>query len=120
MALVIDMNLSVEWVEYFRQAGISASHWSRCGAATAPDTEIMRWALERGQIVFTHDLDFGAVLALTHATGPSVFQIRGSRVLPEHIGSLVLTALRQYEADLERGAIVVVEPTKSRVRILPF
>ena len=31
----------------------------------------MDWALTNGYAVFTHDLDFGTLLALTHATGPS-------------------------------------------------
>ena len=32
----------------------------------------MDWALRHDYIVFTHDLDFGTMLALSHATGPSV------------------------------------------------
>lgn len=34
-----------------------------------------------GYTVFTHNLDFGTVLALTHATGPSVFHIRAQDIL---------------------------------------
>ena len=63
----------------------------------------MAWALSVGRVVFTHDLDFGTALALTHAGGPSVIQVRSQRVLPEHIGSLVLAALKQYEANCRRG-----------------
>jgi predicted nuclease of predicted toxin-antitoxin system len=70
--------------------------------------------------VFTHDLDFGTALALTHATGPSVLQVRGQDVLPDHMGSLVIAALRQYDADLASGALVVVDEGKGRVRILPI
>jgi hypothetical protein len=33
---------------------------------------------------------------------------------------LVLAALRQYEAELDAGALIVIEESKSRVRILPF
>ena len=36
----------------------------------------MDWALRHDYIVFTHDLDFGTMLALSHATGPSVLQVR--------------------------------------------
>jgi predicted nuclease of predicted toxin-antitoxin system len=80
----------------------------------------MAWALAHGQVVFTHELDFGAMLALTHATGPSVFQVRGQNVLPEDIGPMVIAALRQHEAALAAGALVVVDARKSRVRVLPF
>jgi len=120
IAIIIDMNLSIEWVDYFRQAGIAAVHWCRCGSCTAPDSEIMQWAVANRHIVFTHDFDFATILALTHATEPSVFQIRGSRVLPTHIGAVVISALHQFESELKSGAIVIVEPTKSRVRVLPF
>jgi predicted nuclease of predicted toxin-antitoxin system len=70
--------------------------------------------------VFTHDLDFGHLLALTHADGPSVLQVRGQNVLPEHLSPLVIAALRQYESELTSGALVVVEETKSRARVLPI
>ena len=43
----------------------------------------MAWALANGYVVFTHDLDFGTMLALTHATGPSVLQVRGKTCCPK-------------------------------------
>jgi hypothetical protein len=33
---------------------------------------------------------------------------------------LVLAALKQYEAELRAGALVVVDATRSRVRVLPL
>lgn len=80
----------------------------------------MAWARSNGFIVFTHDLDFGTTLALTHASGPSVLQVRGPNILPEHMFDAVAAALRQYAAALEAGALVVVEAGKSRVRVLPI
>ncbi len=120
LRIVVDMNLSVEWVSLLEQAGWSAVHWSAIGDPRAEDATIMAWALTNGHVVFTHDLDFGAALALTHAGAPSVIQVRGQRVLPEHMGSIVLAALRQYETELSAGALVVVEQAKRRVRILPL
>jgi predicted nuclease of predicted toxin-antitoxin system len=120
IAIVVDMNLSPEWVRYFEAAGISAVHWTSCGPPTAPDSVIMDWATKNRHIVFTLDLDFAAALAMTHATAPSVLQVRGSKVLPEHIGPIVVKVIGHYAAELESGALVVVEPTKSRVRVLPF
>jgi predicted nuclease of predicted toxin-antitoxin system len=89
-------------------------------AIRAPDNEIMAWAAAHGHMVLTHDLDFGAALALTHATGPSVLQLRGQRVLPEDVSPLVVAALRRYEQALAAGALVVVEEGRSRVRVLPL
>jgi predicted nuclease of predicted toxin-antitoxin system len=118
--LLIDMNLSVEWMPFLQQAGWPAVHWSAVGNPRAADATIMAWALAHQHAVFTHDLDFGTALALTHAHGPSIIQVRSQGVLPEQIGPLVLAALQQYEAELSSGALVVVEPSKNRVRVLPL
>ncbi|MEO8498015.1 MAG: DUF5615 family PIN-like protein [Planctomycetota bacterium] len=120
LRIVVDMNLSVEWIPLLEQAGWSAVHWSAVGDPRADDATIMAWALSQGYLVYTHDLDFGTALALTHAGGPSVVQVRGQRVLPEHMGPVVLAALKQYETELATGALVVVEQAKSRVRVLPL
>jgi predicted nuclease of predicted toxin-antitoxin system len=118
--LLIDMNLSVEWVAELAKHGWSAVHWSTVGDPSAEDSVIMAWARANGYVVFTHDLDFGTMLALTGATGPSVLQVRGQNVLPEDIAPAVMAALRQYDAALAAGALVVVDLKKSRVRVLPL
>lgn len=118
--LLLDMNLSVEWITELTSHGWSAVHWSTLGDPCAEDSVIMAWALANGYVIFTHDLDFGTTLALTHATGPSVLQVRGQNVLPEDIGPAVSSALRQHGDALAAGAIVVVDLKKSRVRVLPL
>jgi predicted nuclease of predicted toxin-antitoxin system len=118
--ILIDMNLSVDWVDVLEGHGWSTTHWSTVGDPRALDKTIMDWAVANDHIVFTHDLDFGTMLALTKATGPSVLQIRGQDVLPDHMEKVVVAALNQHESDLESGALVVVEETKNRIRILPI
>lgn len=71
-------------------------------------------------MVLTQDLDFGTLLALTHAKGPSVLPVRGQNTLPESLGDLVAAALRHHEDALISGALVTVEEGKNRVRILPI
>ena len=65
MKLLVDMNLSPEWVSSLRAEGIEAVHWSELGNPRAKDSEILRSAREEGLIVFTHDLDFSQLLAHT-------------------------------------------------------
>ena len=120
MKLLIDMNLSPEWVAVLRKEGWEAVHWSSIGDPGAPDREIMTWVKANGHIVFTHDLDFGAILAATKAESPSVFQIRTQDINPRHISDLVVSALKQFKNHLEGGALVSVDETKSRARILPL
>jgi predicted nuclease of predicted toxin-antitoxin system len=118
--ILVDMNLSVDWVPLLINAGWAAVHWSAVGDPRAIDRILMDWAVANNYIVFTHDLDFGTALALSHAHGPSILQVRGQDVLPDHMGPFVLAALRQHDADLASGALVVVDESKCRVRVLPI
>lgn len=120
MKLLIDMNLSPEWVNLFRQQGWQSVHWSTVGDPRSPDYLIMEWARENGYVVFTHDLDFGNLLALTHAQSPSVIQVRTQDVMPKTLGSIVIQILKKYKSVLKTGALVVIDENKSRLRILPF
>jgi predicted nuclease of predicted toxin-antitoxin system len=90
------------------------------GDPRAPDTALMQWAMANSYAVFTHDLDFGTMLALSGADEPSVLQVRCLNVMPEAIGPLVLSVIRSYEAEIEQGALVVADERRQRVRILPL
>ena len=46
----------------------------------------MDWARNNQHVVFTHDLDFGTMLALSHEAGPSVLQVRTEDTLPDYSG----------------------------------
>jgi predicted nuclease of predicted toxin-antitoxin system len=118
--ILIDMNLSPDWVPVLQRHGWAAVHWSGIGDFRAADRTIMDWAVAHGYIVFTHDLDFGTMLALTHATGPSVLQVRAQNVLPDHLEDIVIAALKQHDGDLAAGALVVVDESSYRVRVLPI
>lgn len=71
-------------------------------------------------VVFTHDMDFSALLAVTGATGPSVLQIRAQDVLPESIGHDVVRVLTMRADVFAAGAIVTIDKVMSRVRVLPI
>ena len=120
MKLLIDMNLRPHWVEYLSAAGFEAVHWSRLGASMAPDTAILARARTDGYVILTRDLDFGLLLGLTGAGNPSVVQIRAQDAHPKSIGEVVVQALRQAERDLEKGALLTIEPKRARLRLLPF
>jgi predicted nuclease of predicted toxin-antitoxin system len=120
MKFVIDMNLSPAWCEALKQAGHEAVHWSEVGDPKATDATVMAWATDHEAVVFTHDLDFSAMLAASGGRGPSVLQVRAEDVLPEGIGKVTLSAIRQHEQALVAGAIVVVEPWRTRSRVLPL
>ena len=68
------MNLSPDWVPAVRADGFDAVHWTVIGAGNAPDTAIMQWARDHGRVVFTHDLDFGILLAHSSMAGQVSFR----------------------------------------------
>jgi predicted nuclease of predicted toxin-antitoxin system len=114
------MNLSPEWVSFLARAGFESVHWSAVGDARASDAELMAWARAHDFVVFTHDLDFGALLAATRARGPSVLQARVKNTMPDALGPDVLRVLHMRRAALERGALVTIDKAHSRVRVLPI
>ena len=120
MKIVLDMNLSPAWGPFLEAEGHEVKHWSEIGEITAPDTEIMAWARSNDNVVFTHDLDFSALLFATNAVAPSVIQLRTEDIRPANMGELVLVALQKVEDDLKRGALVTIDPRKNRIRLLPL
>jgi predicted nuclease of predicted toxin-antitoxin system len=120
MKILIDMNLSPDWVSYFAKEEIEAIHWSRVGNASAKDREIMEYALANDFVVFTHDLDFGTILAATQADAPSVLQIRTQETFAGVIGNVVMEGIARFREELEAGALVSIDMQRSKVRILPI
>lgn len=120
MKILLDMNLSPAWEEFLKGEGFEVVHWSSVGDPSAPDSVLMAWAVEHGFVVFTHDLDFGVLLALTRVTAPSVVQVRVQASIPEVIGRDVVRVLRLREEILHAGALITIDESKARVRVLPF
>jgi predicted nuclease of predicted toxin-antitoxin system len=120
MKILLDMNLTPEWVERLEQGGHEAVHWGDVGRPNAQDIEIMEWARKHDYIVFTNDLDFGRILALTHGDGPSILQIRGNLLLPDDSGDIVLNALDYCQNEMKNGALVTIDEISWRVKVLPI
>lgn len=120
MKILIDMNLSPDWVAAFAAENIESVHWSTVGDPRAKDVEIIGYARSNAYIVFTHDLDFGTILVLTHAAGPSVIQVRTQDILPSSLAATVISVVQKNESALGKGALIVVDEARARVRILPL
>jgi predicted nuclease of predicted toxin-antitoxin system len=118
--ILVDMNLSPEWLKVLESHTIEALHWYSVGNPQAKDSEIMEWARSNGYIVFTHDLDFGQILAHTRSRGPSVIQVRSQEITTSSMQTILLAALRQFSAELAKGCIITIDEHSSRVRLLPI
>ena len=120
MRLLVDMSLSPAWCDSLAREGHDALHWAAVGDPGAPDPIVLAWARANQRILFTHDLGFGAILAAAGADGPRVVQIRTQDPTPAAMARVVAEALRQFGEQLTVGAIVVVDPVRSRARVLPL
>jgi predicted nuclease of predicted toxin-antitoxin system len=120
MRLLLDMNLSPMLCGRFASAGHDAVHWSSVGDPRATDATILAYASQNDLTVVTHDLDFGALLAASHAEGPSVIQFRTQDVLSDKFVDAILSTLKRLEPEILSGALVVIDERRSRVRVLPI
>jgi len=114
------MNLSPDWRAVFNQAGWEPKHWNEFNHPNAPDTVLMTWAKKEGYLVFTSDLDFGALLSATKAVEPSVIQLRCEDTQPSSMGSIVVSAIQTYSKELTEGALMTIDASRMRIVLLPL
>ena len=121
MKLLIDNALSPEVARGLTDAGHDAIHVRDIGLGAAADPVIFDRAADEDRIVVSADTDFGTLLALRQESKPSVVLFRGgSPRRPADQVTLLLANLPRVEADLLAGAIVIIEPSRLRVRSLPI
>jgi predicted nuclease of predicted toxin-antitoxin system len=118
--MVVDMNLSPEWLPYLRRSGWRVHHWKDLGEETAGDDEILGWARNHEAVVFTQDLDFVQLLHASGAAGPSVVLLRIADELDEHLRQHVASIIHRAEKELRRGALLTIKEKGARVRDLPL
>ncbi len=80
----------------------------------------MAWASVNDFVVFTHHLDFGAILALTRAEEPSIVQVRTQNIFPASASNTLIKVLNENQSYLEQGCLIVIDEGRAHVRILPF
>lgn len=120
MKLLVDMNLSPDWVPLLVARGWEAQHWSQVGPGNTPDTELLRWARECGHIVLTQDLDFSQLLFATRDGDPSVVLLRMDNEFDTVARTHVCDAIAQAERALTAGALLNISGHRVRLRRLPI
>jgi predicted nuclease of predicted toxin-antitoxin system len=118
---LIDNPLSPRVAAGLRAAGHDAVHVLDYGMHAATDEAIFERAALESRVVVSVDTDFGTLLALREATSPSVILLRAvSLRRADDQVALILVALASTEAALRRGAIVILERHRLRLRDLPI
>lgn len=121
MNFLIDNALSPRVAADLRAAGHDAVHVLDYRMHGATDEAVFERAALESRVVVSADTDFGTLLSLREATTPSVILFRGaSPKRADEQAALILTSLATIEAALRRGAIVILERHRLRLRELPF
>lgn len=121
MKFLVDNALSPVMAEGLRRAGHDAIHVRDYRLQESEDEVIFDRAASEERIIVSADTDFGTLLALRREKTPSVILLR--RMVPrrpESQVSFLLSNLNEIAESLERGAVVVIEETRLRVRPLPI
>jgi len=120
MKLLADVGISMATVHALRQQGHDIVHLREQGLQRLPDPEIMEKARAEGRIVLTFDLDFADLLALGVSDSPSVVIFRLRDETPASVNPRLLEVLDERSKELEKGALIVVEDSRYRMRRLPI
>lgn len=121
MRFLVDNALSFRVAGFMREAEYDAVHVDDYDLGTATDDVILERARFEDRIIISADTDFGTLLAQMKTNKPSFILLRWPELRRAQDQVRVLLAnLPNLKEDLEAGAVVVIEPTRIRVRTLPI
>jgi predicted nuclease of predicted toxin-antitoxin system len=120
MRFLLDENIPPSLALLLKIAGHEARHVVEIGYTNTPDFKISAFAAQSGEIILTHDTDFGTILALSGDSKPSVILFRLQATNNLTYINLLEKHLSEFEENLLEGALVVIDEEKIRVRMLPI
>lgn len=117
MRFLVDMNLAAEVAVWLRSQGHDAVHLRGAGLQELGDEAVLAKAVAERRVVLTFDLDFAAISAAAAETPVAVvlFRLRSAQTA-QIIGRLRAVLASAAAQALEKGAVVIVEPSRLRVR----
>lgn len=117
---VADMGVSWRVVEWLRAEGHDAIHLREQQLHRLPNGGIFTKAAGEQRVILTWDLDFTEIVALseTRLVSAVVFRLLNTR--SENVIRRLARVLSESAGDLEEGAIIAVEDSRHRVRLLPI
>jgi predicted nuclease of predicted toxin-antitoxin system len=120
MRFLADMGVDQRVVDWLRAQGHDAVHLREQGLQRLPDADVFAKAIAEGRIILTFDLDFGEILALSGGTVVSVILFRLNNTRTPFVQQRLAAVLAAAADALAKGAIIVVEDGRHRVRDLPI
>jgi len=120
MRFLLNMNVPREVGRRLAAEGHDCLHVGDIGMAQATDLAITEKARLGGEVILTHDLDYGHLLAFSGESVPSVVIFRLRDVHPDNLLTRLMDTWHEIERPLLEGAIIVMEDAALRIRRLPI
>jgi len=120
MRFLLNMNVPRELGRRLTTAGHECRHVGDIGMAQASDVAIIEEARRNKEIIVTHDLDYGHLLAFSGEPAPSVIIFRLRNTHPDNLFARIRGTWPEIEKPLLEGAIVALEDAAFRIRRLPI
>jgi predicted nuclease of predicted toxin-antitoxin system len=116
---LVDMCVDVRLAAWLNNYGHDATHLRDEGLQRLANGAIFEKAIAESRIVVTFDLDFGEIVALTkgHKIGVILFRLRNTRI--GFVTRRLVDVLSHCTDALGRGAVVIVEESRFRIREFP-
>ena len=119
MRFLLDMGVDVRVGTWLREHGHEPVHLRDQGLQRLANGEIFTKAISENRVILTFDLDFGEIAALARGRKTSVIVFRLHNTRTAHVLERLASVLPDCSSILERGAVVVIEENRHRVRPLP-
>ena len=120
MKFLLDVNMPPSLGERLNALGHTYRWVPDCMDPTTSDLIIIQEAVNSGEVILTHDTDFGTLLSFFSTTKPSVVLFRIDKVNASLFFTLLTDNWSIISKPLEDGALIIVEEDKFRIRDLPI
>ncbi len=120
MNFLLNMNMDRDMTAQLKKRGHVCRHVGDMGMSRAKDIEIVAEAKRTNEVILTHDLDYGHLLAFSGDKAPSVIILRVRDLRTNEIMSRLDAVWKDVESALMEGAIVSLSDKSLRIRTLPI
>ena len=116
----LDENISRHLKPLLKQEGHEAITAGEEGLLGKRDVEIGNAAKAEGRILFTLDLEFGDLRKFPPGNHPGTVLFRPQSMGPGSVNRFITEFVRETDLALLAGCVVVVDPTRVRIRRPPL
>jgi predicted nuclease of predicted toxin-antitoxin system len=120
MNFLLDVNIPSSLGKRLQEIGHTYRWVPHCLSPTASDSAIMQEAVSAGEVILTHDTDFGMLLSFSGVSKPSVVLFRIDKINSDLFLGLLVDNWHLISEPLSKGALIIFESDKFRIRELPI